>query len=149
MLSEKIYTLRRKSGLSQEQLAEKIGVSRQSISKWEGGQSVPELEKLIALSRCFGVSMDELTTDAACTKDQHPEKQPHLYASRTKNTIGVILCLAGAVMLLLTGAVMLLSPGTAEQMNTASTVTVNGFGILFLFCVVVMAIGLSLILRRK
>jgi len=40
MLSEKIYTLRRKSGLSQEQLAEKIGVSRQAISKWEGGLSL-------------------------------------------------------------------------------------------------------------
>ena len=61
MLSEKIYTLRRKSGLSQEQLAEKIGVSRQAISKWEGGLSTPELDKLKALSECFQISIDELT----------------------------------------------------------------------------------------
>ena len=53
MLSEKIYSLRRKNGLSQEQLAEKIGVSRQAISKWEGGLSTPELEKLRALSECL------------------------------------------------------------------------------------------------
>ena len=42
-LSEKLYSLRKKSGLSQEQLAEQLGVSRQAISKWESGQSVPEL----------------------------------------------------------------------------------------------------------
>ena len=49
MLSEKIYTLRRKNGLSQEQLAERIGVSRQAVSKWEGGLSVPELDNLRSL----------------------------------------------------------------------------------------------------
>ena len=58
MLSEKIYALRRKNGLSQEQLAEKIGVSRQAISKWEGGLSTPELDKLKALSECFQVTID-------------------------------------------------------------------------------------------
>ena len=61
MLSEKIYSLRRKNGLSQEQLAEKIGVSRQAVSKWEGGLSTPELDKLRALSECFQITMDELT----------------------------------------------------------------------------------------
>ena len=74
MLSEKIYTLRRKSGLSQEQLAEKIGVSRQSISKWEGGLSTPELDKLRALSEFFHVSIDELTgeqgTTASCNSTE-------------------------------------------------------------------------------
>ena len=65
MLSEKIYSLRRKSGLSQEQLAEKIGVSRQAISKWEGGLSTPELEKLRALSECFQITIDELTENRA------------------------------------------------------------------------------------
>ena len=65
MVSEKIYTLRRKSGLSQEQLAEKIGVSRQAISKWEGGLSVPESEKLIAISEYFNVTLDYLLKDDA------------------------------------------------------------------------------------
>ena len=46
-LSKKIYELRKASGMSQEQLAEKINVSRQSISKWESGQAIPELEKLV------------------------------------------------------------------------------------------------------
>jgi len=44
-LSEKLYTLRKQSGLSQEQLAEQLNISRQAISKWESGQAVPETEK--------------------------------------------------------------------------------------------------------
>ena len=63
MLSERIYKFRRKSGLSQEQLAEKIGVSRQAISKWESGTSTPELEKLLALSECFQITLDELVKE--------------------------------------------------------------------------------------
>lgn len=58
MLSEKIYALRRKSGLSQEQLAEQIGVSRQAISKWEGGLSTPELDKLKALSESSMITLN-------------------------------------------------------------------------------------------
>ena len=63
MLSERIYKFRRKSGLSQEQLAEKIGVSRQAISKWESGTSTPELEKLLALSECFNMTLDDLVKE--------------------------------------------------------------------------------------
>lgn len=63
MLSERIYQFRRKSGLSQEQLAEKIGVSRQAISKWESGTSMPEFQKLLALSECFHITLDELVKD--------------------------------------------------------------------------------------
>ena len=58
--SEKLFELRKKECLSQEELAEKVGVSRQTISKWEMGQSTPEMEKLITLSKIFNLSMDEL-----------------------------------------------------------------------------------------
>lgn len=58
--SEKLYELRKKEGLSQEELAEKVNVSRQTISKWEMGQSSPEMEKLIVLSNIFNISLDEL-----------------------------------------------------------------------------------------
>ena len=50
MLQENIYTLRRKAGLSQEQLAERLEVTRQTVSKWETGRSVPDLEKLEAMA---------------------------------------------------------------------------------------------------
>ena len=55
-LPEKLYALRKKSGLSQEQLAEALNVSRQAISKWEGGSATPESDKLLALSNYFGVA---------------------------------------------------------------------------------------------
>ncbi len=59
-LGEKIYGLRLKKGISQEVFGEQLGVSRQSVSKWETDQSVPELDKIIAISELFGVSTDYL-----------------------------------------------------------------------------------------
>ena len=61
--TEKLTGLRRKSGMSQEQLADRLGVTRQSVSKWEGGTAMPELVKLISLSELFGVSVDYLVKD--------------------------------------------------------------------------------------
>ena len=63
ILADKIIALRKKAGWSQEELAEKLGVTRQSVSKWEGAQSIPDMEKLLTLSRIFGVSTDTLLKD--------------------------------------------------------------------------------------
>ncbi|MBR5202024.1 MAG: helix-turn-helix transcriptional regulator [Clostridia bacterium] len=64
-LCEKISLYRKKCGLSQEALAEKIGVSRQAVSKWETGDALPEVTKLKALAECFGVTVDFLLDDEA------------------------------------------------------------------------------------
>ena len=64
-LHEKIYTLRKGQNLSQEALSEKLGVSRQSVSKWETGEATPEVSKLLALSELFGVTTDYLLKDDA------------------------------------------------------------------------------------
>lgn len=71
--SEKLLELRRREGLSQEQLADRLGVTRQSVSKWESGASAPELNKLIALSDLFSVSVDYLVRDALEEPDRLPE----------------------------------------------------------------------------
>ena len=63
VLSEKILMLRKNAKLSQEQLAEKLGVSRQAISKWELGTSLPEIDKLILMSEFFNVSIDYLVKE--------------------------------------------------------------------------------------
>ncbi len=60
-LSEKIYRLRTEHSMSQEQLADRLEVSRQSVSKWETGTSVPDLDKLIKICDIFSVSLDEIT----------------------------------------------------------------------------------------
>ncbi len=63
-LSEKIQTCRKRAGLSQEQLAERLGISRQAVSKWETGEATPELGKLAALCSVLNVSADWLLNDA-------------------------------------------------------------------------------------
>jgi len=63
ILADKIITLRKKNGWSQEELAEKLNVSRQSISKWEGAQSIPAMDKILQLSQIFGVTTDFLLKD--------------------------------------------------------------------------------------
>ena len=63
ILSDKIILLRKKSNLTQEELAEKLGVSRQSVSKWEMGNSIPDINKIIQLSNVFGVKTDYLLKD--------------------------------------------------------------------------------------
>jgi len=70
--NEKIQELRRKKGLSQEQIADVIGVSRQAVAKWECGNNYPEVDKLIELSNLFEVSIDKLLKDIEdeCSKKE-------------------------------------------------------------------------------
>lgn len=63
IFADKLVRLRKKSGMSQEELAERMNVSRQSVSKWESAQSVPDLEKILRLGELFGVTTDYLLKD--------------------------------------------------------------------------------------
>ena len=63
IIADKIVSLRKRAGWSQEELAEKLGVTRQSVSKWEGAQSVPDMDKVVSMSRLFGVTTDYLLKD--------------------------------------------------------------------------------------
>ncbi len=80
--SEKLLTLRKAKSLTQEQLAEKIDVSRQSISKWESGQARPELKKIVTLSAIFDVTTDYLLKsseiDDLSVKTEMLEKQQQM-----------------------------------------------------------------------
>lgn len=77
IFADKLIALRKKAGWSQEELAQQLNVSRQSVSKWEGAQSVPDLDKIVQLSRIFGVSTDYLLKDeleAQETAEPEPEQ---------------------------------------------------------------------------
>lgn len=74
-LSDKIFSCRRRLGLSQEQLAEQLGVSRQAVSKWETGEATPELGKLAQLAATFGVTADWLLSEEE-TMPQTPPAPP-------------------------------------------------------------------------
>ena len=106
-----IYRLRTERNLSQGDLAEALGVSRQSVSKWETGGSVPDLDKLVKLSQLFGVSLDELVLDRKPPCEEAPREDPPppvtvvVQRERTpgRKVAGVILlCMAFLVLLLLT-----------------------------------------------
>ena len=83
-LCEKLYELRRASGMSQEELAEKLGVSRQAVSKWESGATQPELSKLIELSKLYSVSVDELLSLEHARKQQAPTAEAPVQTSAEK-----------------------------------------------------------------
>lgn len=149
MLSEKIYALRRRNGLSQEQLAEKIGVSRQAISKWEGGLSTPELDKLKALSECFQVTIDELTENQAAPGHTAEEKSGPAPLPKGESKAGICLCITGAVCLLLFGLLTVIHPTSVDQLNQSSVITLNGTGILIALFVLMMLLGMMMIFSQK
>lgn len=68
--SEKLKEIRKNEGLSQEQLAEKIGVSRQAITKWETGKGLPDVENMIIIAEIFKTTLDELLRDTAAKQEQ-------------------------------------------------------------------------------
>ncbi len=79
ILADKIIRLRKKAGWSQEELAEQLGVTRQSVSKWEGAQSIPDIEKILQMSRIFSVTTDYLLKDEL--EEERSEKRLETEAS--------------------------------------------------------------------
>ena len=106
-LAEKLLVLRTEKGLSQEELAEQMGVSRQSVSKWETGQSVPDLDKIIKLADLFGVTVDELVREGERPQPPEPPEPKVIYVEREKRgltpvqTSGVVTEVMGVVLVIL------------------------------------------------
>ena len=140
-LSEKILSLRTARGLSQGDLAEKLEVSRQSVSKWETGQSVPDLDKIVRLAEFFGV-----TTDYLLRESEAPPSEPHLvYVERPREEgpvakkalgTGEIVC----ILLFLTSALTIfsyLAAGAlwhADEAALLLTFALIGFSAELFFC---------------
>ena len=87
---EKLMELRRANALSQEELGEKLGVTRQTVSKWETAQTTPEMDKLVEMSRLFGVSIDELVglTGQTGQASRDGGERAGAYASEQYNVTG-------------------------------------------------------------
>ena len=110
-LAEKLFELRKEKGWSQEKLAEQINVSRQSISKWESGQVLPEIEKIIELSKIFQVTTDYLLLDENSEKGSTAvilEEDKDKYYKEVKSVglwqVIYIFVLALAIYLFLAGS---------------------------------------------
>ncbi|MBQ9924253.1 MAG: helix-turn-helix transcriptional regulator [Clostridia bacterium] len=121
ILADKIIDLRKKAGWSQEELAEKLDVSRQSVSKWEGAQSIPDMNKILQLSELFGVSTDYLLKDSMEAAETVPSQDTdaedatfvsmeeanaflsYKAESAPRIALGVLLCILSPIALFLLG----------------------------------------------
>ena len=103
--SEKLLTLRKAKTLTQEELAEKLNVSRQSVSKWESGQAVPELDKIVAISTVFDVTTDYLLKsseiDDLSVKTEMLEKQQEQMLAREKRQQKIRECVLYGIVIYL------------------------------------------------
>ena len=153
-LGEKIYELRKKNGLSQEQLAEMLNVSRQSISKWEGNLTYPEPDKLITLSEYFQVSLDYLMkTDGVNEKGTTKETIDTVTATASSGKsspilAGLTICLAALIGLIILGVLSFLMPETAEVVGASSMIKLNGIALMVLFFLGLLILGIALIIRN-
>lgn len=145
-LSEKLYMLRKKRGLSQEQLAEQLNVSRQAISKWESGQSTPETEKLLATAKFFQVSLDYLLSEDT-TQYTDPVRQDTTIQTSGSSMAGLIICISGLVLLILWGLVSVINPQVSGQLSDSSLIQIDGSGMILILCVAAIIVGAWLLLK--
>lgn len=158
ILADKIMQLRKQKGWSQEELADKLGISRQSVSKWESGMSIPELDKILKLGELFEVSTDYLLKDeleeaeptAVVSGDAFGEeaepmrsismKEAETYMELTekvsrKIAFGVSLCILSPVCLIQLG-------GLSEYKQTLSENAAGGLGMIILLGMVAIAVAI-------
>ena len=166
ILADKIINLRKKNGWSQEELAEKLGVTRQSISKYEGAQSIPDLDKILKLSEIFGVTTDYLIKDEleeeeyAASQMQENESESDRSVHKVtmemaneylqiidwtagKTAFATMLCILSPIVLLMLGA-MSEMPDYHISENAAA-----GIGICVLIVLIAIAVTIFILCGMK
>jgi len=160
IIADKIIGLRKKNGWSQEELAEKMNVSRQAVSKWESAQTTPDLEKVLALSKLFGVTTDYLLKDEIedeeFTEDCGiaPEvrritlEQAHDFLNwrkfaSVKIAVATFLCIIAAIPLIILGAASEV-PAYNISENLAA-----GIGLTVLFAIVAISVAIFVFCGSK
>ena len=166
ILADKIINLRKKNGWSQEELAEKLGETRQSISKYEGAQSIPDLDKILKLSEIFGVTTDYLIKDeleeeeyaASQMQENESESDRSVHKvtmemaneylqiidwSAGKTAFATMLCILSPIVLLMLGA-MSEMPNYHISENAAA-----GIGICVLIVLIAIAVTIFILCGMK
>lgn len=166
ILADKIINLRKKNGWSQEELAEKLGVTRQSISKYEGAQSIPDLDKILKLSEIFGVTTDYLIKDELEEEEYVPSQMQENESesdrivhkvtmemaneylqiidwSAGKTAFATMLCILSPIVLLMLGA-MSEMPDYHISENAAA-----GIGVCVLIVLIAIAVTIFILCGMK
>lgn len=156
ILADKIIEERKRIGLSQEELAEKLNVSRQSVSKWEGAQSIPDINRIIMLAEIFGVTTDYLLKDDAMRDScdsvkesaEHPRNARKLSLEEAseflrlrksyapKFALGVMLCIWSPIAIIMLGGLY------EEKTIKISENAVGGIGVSVLILMIAAAVAL-------
>lgn len=152
ILADKLIQLRKKSGMSQEELAEKMNVSRQAVSKWEGAQSIPDLDKILQLSELYGVTTDYLLKDSVEAEEfvgkDAPEsvrrvtlEEANEYLALRKTAsvriaIATFLCILSVIpLIIMGGATTLPKPPFSENFA-------GGVGMIVMLILAAIAVGI-------
>lgn len=166
ILADKIINLRKKNGWSQEELAEKLGVTRQSISKYEGAQSIPDLDKILKLSEIFGVTTDYLIKDELEEEEYAPSQMQENESESDRSVHKVTMEMANeylqiidwtagktafATMLCILSPIVLLMLGAMSEMPDyhISENVAAGIGICVLIVLIAIAVTIFILCGMK
>lgn len=165
LLAEKITELRKKQGWSQEELAQKLDISRQSVSKWESGGAMPDIDKIIKLSGLFGVSTDYLLKDEAeaftdISNNMHEEAEcvydnaKHISKNEAEVYINTVFNIskkmAAAISFMILSPVCLIQlSGYAEYCNKITEEMAGGIGVAILLAIVAAGVAVCIINGSK
>ena len=153
ILADKIILERKKNGWSQEELADKLGVTRQAVSKWEGAQSIPDIQRILEMSRLFNVTVDYLIKEEIEVAEANDENEIKMGAKRVtmedandflqvkketapKIAIGILLCIISPIAL-----IMLCASAESGYIYLAEEIA-SSIGIIILIFMVAVACGI-------
>ena len=160
IFADKIMALRKKNGWSQEELAEKLGVTRQSVSKWEGAQSIPDLDKILRLAELFGVSTDYLLKEEMEEVEYAEETKPegdvrrvsmeeaNAFLSVKEYTAKRIALTTGWCILAPTPLILLTVASETGAIGLSDT-KAGGLGLLILLLMVIPAVAVFIFCGSK
>ncbi len=150
-MGEKIRGLRKRLGLSQEELAEKLGVSRQAVSKWETGSDIPAAAKLKEIADFFGVTVDSMLSDGGTPEPKpiNPDEPDKMEKPKlTRQKAAAVFFLAAAVLILVFLLCLILS-GNAKSAAASSVIRLDGIGLSVIPAIILLAVGVILFFRKE
>ena len=134
--NEKLIGLRKKEGLSQEELGYKLNVTRQTVSKWELGQTTPEMEKLVEMSKIFNISVDELINESETVVNENPIIEDQRIEEKSAKNNKVVFFIVGALVIVVIlilvkffSGIFMINRIKDEGINTQESIIERFFGI--------------------
>ena len=146
-LAEKLYNLRRKQGLSQEALAEKLDCSRQVISKWENGTTTPDAEMLQKYGDLFCVSIDYLVKEDISEPTSVQPTEKNSQNRKLLGILGLVISLLGCASLIVFGAISVFSSEAADKIAQSSMIVIDGTFIAMLVSVLLVVFGAVILIK--